>query len=150
MSPLLLAEESLIGWALADAGLVLFGVTLLFVGATLTLTILLRRDPKLVWPLVGLLTIQIMLLIGMIVLDVWGAREMATLGAVSDLSTALATHRYLLIQLPFLLMVVAETTLIVYGEQIVERHARPYYLATILSVWLAFAALVAIGMESMF
>lgn len=149
MSDILLGDNSLIGSAFSDAGLVLFGVSLLLFGAILTLTILLKRNPSLSLPLAGLLKVQLLLLLGIVVLDLWGGRVTATTAELSDLSSVLAAHRYLLIQLPFLLLIVAATTLFVYGEKIVERHAKHYFAACLVSIWLAFGTIVLIGVESM-
>lgn len=149
MNEVLLADVSLVGSAFSDAGLVLFGVSLLLFGAILTLTILLKHNPSLSLPLAGLIKVQLLLLLGIVVLDLWGGRVAATTAELSDLSSALAAHRYLIIQLPFLLLVAAASTLFVYGEKIVERHAKHYYAASLLSIWLSFATILLIGIESM-
>lgn len=149
MNEVLLADVSLVGSAFSDAGLVLFGVSLLLFGAILTLTVLLKRNPSLSLPLAGLIKVQLLLLLGIVVLDLWGGRVAATTAELSDLSSALAAHRYLIIQLPFLLLVAAASTLFVYGEKIVERHAKHYFAACVVSIWLSFATILLIGIESM-
>lgn len=149
MSDILLGDNALVGFAFLDAGLVLFGVSLLLFGAMLTLSILLKRNPSLALVLAGLVKIQLLLLLGIVVLDLWGGRPSATIAGLSDFSSSLAEHRYLIIQLPFLLLSASATTLFVYGEKIVERHAKHYFVASVISIWLSFAIILLIGFESM-
>lgn len=150
MSDILLGENSQKIFAFVDAGQVLFGISLFLFGTILTLTLLLKRCPTVAHALAGLIKIQIFLLLGIIALDLWVGRAIATTWEIVDLSSSLATHRYLIIQLPFLLLLTASTTLFVYGEKIVERHAKHYLTACLISIWLSFAAIILIGFESMF
>lgn len=149
MSDILLTDNSLIGSALSDAGLILFGVLLLLYGAIITLTFLLKMKPELFLTLAGLLKIQILLLLGIVALDLSGVEPISASASFPELSAALATHRWLIIQLPFILLLTSVITLLVYRERIVERHARHYYLATMFSILLSFATILLIGFESM-
>ncbi len=149
MSDILLSDGSLVGAAFSDAGLVLFGLLIFFFGVVLTLTLLLKMKPELYMVLLGFLKIQILLLLGIVVLDLFGSQGVAAYAPYEDLSAALSTHRWLIIQLPFILLLSAAVTLAVYRERLVEKHARQYYLATIFSIYLSFATILLIGFESM-
>ena len=149
MSEILLADNSLVGSAFSDGGMVLFGIVLFLFGAILTLTILIKRHPNLFLALAGLLKVQLLLLLGIVVLDLSNASSASTTASLADLSAVLATHRFLIVQLPFLLLACAAVTLAVYRERIAEQHAHQYYLLTTISIWVSFAVLLLIGFESM-
>ncbi len=149
MTDILLSQGSLVGSAFADAGMVLFGLLLMVYGAILVLTILIKLKPMLALALAGLLKIQMLILLGIVALDFSGVEKVSTFVPFAELSSALSTHRWLLIQLPFILLLCATITLLVYQDRIVERHARSYYILTILSIYLSFATILLIGFESM-
>lgn len=149
MSSVLLSDQSLVSAAFADSGLVLFGILLLISGAILTLSLLLKLKSELVSLLVSLLCIEWLLLFGMIGMDLSGTTTLNVLGPFAHLSELLSTHRYLIIQLPFVLILTAIITLLTYGKTITDRHARTYYLVTMFSIWLSFGSMVLIGFESM-
>jgi hypothetical protein len=149
MSDVLLPDDSLVSSAFSDAGLILFGLVLLLFGATLVLTWLLKHKPELVHTLVCLLCIEFLLLLGIVSIDLSGIGTLRVLGPFAQLSELLSTHRWLVIQLPFILLVTSIITLLTYGKTIVDRHARTYFLAAMISIWLSFGSIILIGFESM-
>ncbi|MBI5370187.1 hypothetical protein HZA85_03305 [Candidatus Uhrbacteria bacterium] len=149
MTDVFLGDGSLVGAAFSDAGLVLFGVLLFLYGAVMTTTIQLKSKPTLFRPLVVLLSIQFMLLLGIVAIDLSGIETLRVLGPFAQLSELLSTHRWLIIQLPFILIAVSIISLMTYGERLVEKHAQTYFISTMVSIWLSFAVIVLIGFESM-
>lgn len=133
----------------SDLSVVLFGATMLIFGTALTLSLLLRQNPKLYDKLAAALVIIFILLLGMITLDLFGAREVFTFESYKDFSASLATHRLLIIQLPFVLLASSIITLYVYGEKIVDNHAREYRYAAMASIWISFLIFILIGFESL-
>lgn len=149
MSTVLLPDDSLVASAFSDAGLILFGLVLLLFGAVLVLTVLLKQKPELVSTLVCLLCVEFLLLFGIVAMDLSGVGTVSVLGPFADLSALLSTHRWLIIQLPFILLASAIITLLTYGKTIVDRYARSYYLLSLISIWLSFGSIILIGFESM-
>ncbi len=149
MSNVLLPDDSLVNSAFSDAGLILFGLMLLLFGAILVLTLLLKHKPELVHTLVCLLCIEFLLLFGIVSMDLSGVGTISVLGPFAELSALLSTHRWLIIQLPFILLLSSVITLLTYGKNIVDHHARTFYLATMISIWLSFGSILLIGFESM-
>lgn len=149
MMSILLGEYPLIGSAFADAGMILFGLLLFLYGAVFVLTILLKKNPDLYRALIGLLSVLLFLLLGIVSLDLSGVTTSATTGSFASWSSQLSSHRWLIIQLPFLLIVSAITSLLVYGQKIIDRHARTYYLLTFCSILISLLVILLIGFESM-
>ncbi len=149
MSDVLLPDDSLVSAAFSDAGMLLFGLMLLLFGAVLVLTLLLKHKPELVHALVCLLCIEVLVLLGIVGMDLSGVKTLNVLGPFAELSELLSTHRWLIVQLPFILLVSSIITLLTYGKTIVDRHARTYYLAVMISIWLSFGSMILIGFESM-
>lgn len=133
----------------SDASVVLFGATLLLFGAALTISVLLKQNSKLFDKLASLLIVIFLLFLGMMALDLFAAREAFTFDIYKDFSASLATHRLLIIQLPFVLLASAIITLYVYGEKVADNHAREYRFAILVSVWTSFLIFILIGFESM-
>ncbi|MBI2475079.1 hypothetical protein HYV69_01505 [Candidatus Uhrbacteria bacterium] len=133
----------------SDSSVVLFGATLFVFGAILCLTLLLKQNPKPVRTLIVLLIILFFLLLGMVSLDLFGRRTVYAFENYASFSELLSTHRLLIIQLPFVLIVSSIVTLIVYGEKIANDHAKEYRYAIIASVWITFLTFLLIGLESM-
>lgn len=140
---------SIAGFLFSDANVVLFGAVLFLFGAALCLSLILKQKPQFFDELAALLVVIFILLLGMMSLDLFGARTAFTIGTFADLSALLSTHRLLIIQLPFVLLASAIITLYVYGEKIVDDHAREYRYATMVSVWSSFLIFLLIGFESM-
>lgn len=149
ISDILLPDGSIVASAFFDAGLILFGLVLLLFGAILVLALLIKHKPELVYTLVCLLCVQVLLLLGIVAIDLSGVGTVSVLGQFADLSELLSTHRWLIIQLPFILLLSSIITLMTYGKTIVDRHARTFYLATMISIWLSFGSIILIGFESM-
>lgn len=149
MSSVFLPNGSLVNSAVSDAGLILFGIMLLLYGAILALTVILKKKSESVHTLVCLLCVEFLLLLGIVAIDLSGITTLNVLGPFARLSELLSTHRYLLIQLPFILIATSIITLLTYGKTIVDHHARTYYLAATISIWLSFGSIVLIGFESM-
>ncbi len=131
-------------------GQVLFGITVVLFGSAFTLSFLMRSHVAVVRPLIGVLTIILFLLLGTVAIEFSEAMTPSyTFGDFASLSEALSTHRWLLFQLPILLTITALMILTVYREHIKHAHAWQYRLATLLSIAVSFAAVVAISFESM-
>lgn len=131
-------------------GNVLFVATLVLFGSAFTLSFLIGSKPSVVKPLTGCLLVILFLLLGTVAIEFSAAATPSyTFGEFASLSEALSTHRWLIFQLPILLVLMNLMILHVYGERIAERHAVPYRVAVILSIAISFAALLAIGLESM-
>jgi hypothetical protein len=127
----------------------LFGASLFLFGAGLCLSLILKQKPQFFDELAALLVVIFLLLVAMMSLDLFGARSAFTIGSFSDFSALLSTHRLLIIQLPFVLLASAIITLYVYGEKIVDDHAKDYRYATMVSIWSSFFIFLLIGFESM-
>ncbi len=150
MQEIILGGRSLVGVALSDAGLVLFGTMLVLFGATLMVSVLLKKRSSLFRVLTILISVLLCLWIGMISLDFSGVTANAAFGQFADFSAMLSTHRFLLVPIPFFLLLSSLVSLIVYGEKIADRHADVYRHAVIASVWISFTVILFIGFESMF
>ncbi len=149
MSSILLGDQPFVQLVFLDAGIMLFGLLMCLYGGSLTVTLLLKRQPGLYRVLVVLLTIQLFLLLGIIALDLGGVTTTSTYGAFESLSSALSTHRWLIIQLPVFLMCSSIISLLVFGEKLADRHSTHYRWMTMSSIWIAFFVIVLIGLESM-
>lgn len=135
---------------LVSPGIVLFVATLVVFGSVFTLSFLIGSKPSVVKPLTGGLLILLFLMLGMVAIEFSAAATPSyTFGEFASLSEALSTHRWLLFQLPILLVITSLMILNVYGEKIADRHATPYRVAVILSIAVSFASLLAIAFESM-
>lgn len=145
----LVPDGSLIQAAFSDVGLVLFGMVLLVFGAILVFSFFLKQNPDWYLILTALLCMEFILLLGVVSLDLAGAGTISVVESFADLSELLSTHRWLVMQLPFILLATAIINLLTFGKTIVDRHAQIYYFATLISIWLSFASLLLIGFESM-
>lgn len=131
-------------------GMILFTATLVLFASAITLCFLIGSKPSVVKPLTGVLMIILFLLLGTVAIEFSAAATPSyTFGEFASLSEALSTHRWLLFQLPILLVITSLMILNVYGEKIADRHATPYRVAVVLSIAVSFAALIAIAFESM-
>lgn len=135
---------------LVSPGMVLFVATLVVFGSVFTLSFLIGSKPSVVKPLTGGLLILLFLMLGMVAIEFSAAATPSyTFGEFASLSEALSTHRWLLFQLPILLVITSLMILNVYGEKIADRHATHYRAAVMISTAVSFASLLAIAFESM-
>jgi hypothetical protein len=133
-----------------NPGMVLFSLTLILFASALTLGFLIGSKPSVVKPLMGVLSVIFFLLLGTVAIEFSAAAAPSyTFGEFASLSEALSTHRWLLFQLPILLVLMSLMILSVYGERIAERHASSYRAAVMISLSVSFAALVVIAFEGM-
>ena len=149
MSSILLGDQTFLQLVFLNAGILLFGLLIFLYGASLTLTLLLKRQPDLYRVLSGVLMIQLFLLIGVVMLDLFGVTSSSTYGEFASLSLAFSTHRWLLIQLPFLLLTSSIISLLVFREKLSDRPSTSYRWLTIGSVWFSAFFILLIGLESM-
>ena len=135
---------------LSDPGAPSFGAALVLFGSAITLACLLRRVPSAAMPLFGVLVVIEFLFLGMFVMDVAVAGSApASFSAVTSFQELFATHRWILFQLPVLLIGTASVILAVYRERIAERHASEACSIVLVSVWASFAAVLAILFEAL-
>ena len=146
---ILMTSNASVALALLDGGVILFGALLVLFGSAIPLSFLLKDKPRLSGVLVGHLSIILALLIGIIGYDFIGAGSVYTVAEIAQLSELLSTHRWILLQLPFLLVFTSLIMLLVYREKIGESHARFYRSGVIFSVVVSFATILLIGFESL-
>jgi len=149
MQAVFFTEGSLIKAILPDAGIILIGLLLFLFGVVLVLSLLLKSNPKLFPALIAGSVGILLLLLSIVIIDLSGDRTVSVLGEFTDLSELLASHRYLLIQLPFILLSTAVVILFVYGKNIADKHASIYRRSVTVSLWLSFACVLLIALESM-
>lgn len=133
-----------------DLGQVLFGVLLMCFAAAVTLTAILRRATFLYQPLLVALLVIEAIFIALFTLDIFGYTNTYYLfESMTELSEVLMIHRWLLFQLPLLLVANAFFILLAYKERLFEKHARSYRIVFYLSILCAFVATLSIAIESM-
>ena len=94
--------------------------------------------------------IILFLLLGTVAIEFSNAATPSyTFGEFASLSEAHSTHRWLLFQLPILLVLTTLMILNVCGEKIADRNATAYRVAVTISIAISFAALLSIAFESM-
>ncbi len=151
MQTVLLGNSTAIQSALNDSGLVLFGLLLVAFGASFVLVILLKKLPKLFEILLGILILILFLLVGIIIIDLYSAGSgIYTIQHFAELSELLSSHRWILIQLPVILILMSIIILMVYRDNINQKYAKEYRLAVQFSVFVSFLSIIIIGFESLF
>lgn len=151
MSGLLLTDNNLLSTLIQQPGMLLFGLILILFGSAITQVFLLKNHSHISSPLIVVLSIILVAILGILVFDLSGTGgRLYTLGSISEISELMSTHRWLLIQVPLLLLPVSIINLLVYKEKISDKHANEYRNAVIVSVLVSFLTLVIIGLESMF
>ena len=127
----------------------LFGMILILFGSGLTLSLLLKIRPNLFHALLAVLAIIELLFAGLITLDFAGVGgDYYVLGSLAELSETLSTHRWLLIQLPIVLIMTALLVLSAYKDRIAEAHAKHYRWLVITCVFVSFLATAIMALES--
>lgn len=155
MDSIVLAQESLLAMALSDGGLILFGVLLVLLGVATGLVFLLASQFSVVKPLVAIDLVVLILLIAIITLDLSNANgSYYTFAHTRSLSELLSTHRWLVIQLPVLLMVVSLCILLTYDRHLQKSamthdHARYYRYIIQTSTCITLATMLLIALESL-
>ena len=150
MSGLILTDHNLISALIQQPGMMLFGLTLILFGSALTMVFLLKTCPHLSSPMIAILSVLFASLLGILAFDLSGTGgRLYTFGAISDLSELLSTHRWLLIQVPLVLIPVGIINLLVYQEKIAKKFAKEYHASVLVCVIVSFLTLLVIGAESM-
>lgn len=150
MPAVFFADHPLISIFLSEPGVLLFGVLLIVFGITLTLLAVMRRDPKLVPWLACALTILFFVLLGIVCLDLFGGSgAVSTVDSFVSISSLLSTHRWLLMQVPLLLLGTSAVIVLVYGKELLSSHAKEYRLIVTGSVFISFLTILLIGFESL-
>ena len=150
MQTVLLGNSTAIQSALNDSGLVLFGLLLVAFGASFVLVLLIKKLPKLFEILLGVLILILFLLIGIITIDLYNAGSgIYTIHNFAELSALLSSHRWILIQLPVILILMSIIILMVYRDNINQKYAKEYRWAVQFSVIASFLSIVIIGFESL-
>ena len=149
MNAVFFTDSSLMGAILPDAGIILLGILLFLFGVILVLSLLLNSHPQLYRALTGGIIGLIFVLLCIVAIDLSGVRTLFVLDEFAKLSELLSSHRYLLIQLPFILLTTAVILLLVYGEKLADKHAVIYKQSVAFSLWFSFASIILIALESM-
>jgi uncharacterized membrane protein YidH (DUF202 family) len=151
MTGLLLTDNNLLAVILQQPGLLLFGLVLVLFGAAVAQVFLLKNHSHISTSLVAILLVIFISLLGILTFDLAGTGgSLYTLESISSLSELMSTHRWLLIQVPLILVPTAIVCLLVYKERLGDSHAKEYRWAIIISILVSFASLLIIGFESMF
>lgn len=150
MNGALLNPNETILFNLFDPGVLLFGGLFLLFGSAITLVFLLKERPALSWPLLSLLAIIECALLGILALEFFGeSNGFYRIGSTEYLSELFLTHRWLLFQLPMILVASSGIILAVYREHIGGTHAKVYRGFLISSVIVSFFTILLIGLESL-
>ena len=143
MSGFLLTENNLFSALIQQPGMLLFGLVLILFGAAIAQVFLLKNHSHISTPLVVVLSIIFVALLGILIFDLSGTGgRLYTLESISELSELMSTHRWLLIQVPLILLPVSIINLLVYKEKINDKHANEYRNAVMVSVIVSFLTLV--------
>ena len=150
MQGVLLTEQSTIGLALTDGGLILFGLLLVLYGFSLAVVFLLRQAKQSWGTLAATQVLTLCVLGGILALDLSGASgALYTIQSIEHLSELLSTHRWLLIQVPVLLLLASLIVLVTYREHIANAYATRYRVFLQIATVFGFASVLLIGFESM-
>lgn len=129
---------------------VLLGLALLLFTSAFTLSLFIGSKAQVVRPIMGLLLIVVFLLFGVVAIEFGGAGVPSyTTSALREFSAVIATHRWLIFQLPIILLMSTLIVLSVYGESLAKGHARSYRLTVQLMMAVSFASLFMVMFESM-
>ena len=135
---------------LIDPGQLLFGIILILFGSAIALAFLLPTTSKVYKPLLIILSVIEVLFVGIIFIDLAGVQGTFYLqGVVAELSASLATHRFLIVQAPFFLLLTSILILLAYKERIQEKHAKNYRAILIVSIVVSFLSTLSIACESL-
>ncbi len=148
MFGVLLSTNPVILLNLLDPGAFLFGIVFMAFSASVPILFLLPRQPSLTKALFVLLTCIEVALLVVLALDFSSIPSVSSVDEFRSLSIMLANHRWLLFEVPLLLLAVAIITLAVYGRRIVESHAHHYRQTVVLSVLVSFVAVILIALEA--
>ena len=150
MHGLLLTTQPLIRVFLLEPGAILFGVLLMLMTASVTLVFIVKKQPSLIYILLGFLFLIFLSLIGILTFDLVGTVDhVYVTEATASLSEAFSTHRWLLIQVPVLLTFVAIVLGWTCRNDLAEKHAKEYVMAMQVCVCVSFLAVLLIGVESL-
>jgi len=146
----ILSANQVIVYNLLDPGSVLYASLFVLFGAAVTLVFLLKERPALSWPLMSLLVVIECIFAGILALEFSAASNVRyTFETFTRLSDALSTHRWLLFQMPAIVLAASIIVLATYRDHIAQKHARYYRGFVILSVFISFCAILVIGIESL-
>lgn len=134
--------------ALLDPGIILFGFMILLFGAAFVCVFLLKQVPALIEVLTGLLILIELALIGNLSLNLFLPGRHVITENMTELSEIFLTHRWLLYQLPVLLILLSIILLLVYHKQILARHAKSYFWTLHFSITLSFFTILTAAFES--
>jgi hypothetical protein len=148
MFGVLLSTNPVILLNLLDPGAFLFGLVFMAMSASLPILFLLRRQPTLAKALLILLVCIEAALLVVLALDFSSIPSVSSVDEFRSISVMLANHRWLLFELPLLLLTLAIITLAVYGRRIVEPHARHYRQTVLVSVLVSFTSVILIALEA--
>lgn len=132
-----------------NPGEILFFAALILFGCAFTLSFLISSKPSVIPALKVVLSIILFLLLGTVAIEFsQAATPSYTFGEFASLSEALSTHRWLLFQLPIILVITSLMILWVYKERIADSHAQLYRSSLMIAIAVSFASLLAIAFES--
>ncbi|MFH1404890.1 MAG: hypothetical protein ABIH21_02210 [Patescibacteria group bacterium] len=150
MQATLLSTDASIAYYIIDPGVMLFGALLVLFGSSVVLAFQLKDHKNYSKTLMVVQVGLLLAMTGIVIADFYSLGEpIRALGMGGDLSEKLATHRWLLFQLPMAMTLTSLIILFVYREKISEAHARDYRWFVLTSVLISFLVIVIIALESM-
>ncbi len=118
--------------------------------AACVLSFVLKKQPELVYPFLGLTFLTLISLVGILVFDlahsVVQVYATESMGAFSEI---FSTHRWLLMQVPLLFTFMTLVLGWVCRHDLAEKHAREYVLSMQVCVLVSFLTVLLIGYESL-
>ena len=150
MQGLLLTTQPLLRVFLLEPGALLFGLLLILMTASFVLVFILKKQPSLVYPFLGVTFLFFLTLLGIVSFDLVGTvTRVYIIESSASMSEVFSTHRWLLIQVPILLSFVTLVLGWVCRNELPEKHTREYLIAMQFCVTISFLAVLLIGLESL-
>jgi len=150
MNGFLLSRDAFVHILLQEPTTLLFGILLMLLSASVVMVFVLKTSPHIKMILGSFLVLIHLILDGILAFDLAGTigRVYAEPGMAS-VSALFSTHRWLLIQIPILLTVMALILLWACKDHLKEKHAESYLQALQVCVTVSFLTIILIGYESL-
>ncbi len=130
---------------------ILFGLLLVLFSIATTLVFVLQQKASHISALLSILSLILACLIGVLAFDFSGnVGRLYVDDTMSELSLLFSTHRWILMQIPLILVTMSMAILLAYGKDILEKHALVYLRITQTGITVSFFTLLLIGLESLF
>ena len=150
MQGYLLTTQPFIRIFFQEPGVILFGLLLMLMSATLVLAFLVKQATFIVDILIGFLVLVHLTLDSILTFDLIGNVTRIYRDSSSNMMSELfSTHRWLLIQIPILFTLIAIILSLVCRNHMKETHAKEYVFLMQFCVLMSFLAVLFIGYESL-